>query len=222
MKHSGAHNALEQTMHLVFLLFGVVTIGFVLLISIYLIAAGLPAIREIGLVDFLFGKTWASTAAEPKFGILPSFSHPFTALRGHPHRCSRGLYDGGVFSPRWPPRCWRGWSARRGPAGGHPSVVYGLVGMIILVPGSCTASAWPISLSPGGHCGASHYDPALHHLLSETALKAVPREYEGGVSGPRRHRDQTYFRVSVPAARAASPPRSSWASAGPSAKPWPS
>lgn len=81
MKHSGAHNALEQTMHLVFLLFGVVTIGFVLLISIYLIAAGLPAIREIGLVDFLFGKTWASTAAEPSLGFSPSFSHRFTALR---------------------------------------------------------------------------------------------------------------------------------------------
>ena len=88
MKHSGAHNALEQTMHLVFLLFGVVTIGFVLLISIYLIAAGLPAIREIGLLDFLFGTEWNPQiamradqfAGAGAFGAVPLFAGTFLIM----------------------------------------------------------------------------------------------------------------------------------------------
>ena len=63
--------ALEKIIHGIFLLLGLITVSFVLIITIYLVISGIPAIREIGLKDFLFGKTWASTAAEPKFGILP-------------------------------------------------------------------------------------------------------------------------------------------------------
>ena len=62
---------IENIMHGVFLILGLVTVGFVLLITVYLIISGVPAIKEIGLVPFLFGKTWASTAADPSFGILP-------------------------------------------------------------------------------------------------------------------------------------------------------
>ena len=62
---------LETAMNVVFLICGFIAIAFVLFISIYLIVSGIPAIREIGLVDFLFGTEWASTASEPKFGILP-------------------------------------------------------------------------------------------------------------------------------------------------------
>ena len=62
---------LETVVHGVFLLLGLITVGCVLLISVYLIVSGIPAIRQIGLVPFLFGKTWASTAAEPSYGILP-------------------------------------------------------------------------------------------------------------------------------------------------------
>lgn len=68
---TGSNNLKENIIYGIFLVLGLITVGFVLLISVYLIIAGLPAIREIGLIDFLFGTTWASTAAEPKFGILP-------------------------------------------------------------------------------------------------------------------------------------------------------
>ena len=57
----------EKIIHGIFLLLGLVTVGCVLLITIYLILSGIPAIREIGLIKFLFGKEWASTAAEAKF-----------------------------------------------------------------------------------------------------------------------------------------------------------
>ena len=62
---------MEKMIHGLFLLLGLITVGCVLLITVYLVISGIPAIREIGLVDFLFGKEWASTASEPKYGILP-------------------------------------------------------------------------------------------------------------------------------------------------------
>ena len=62
---------MEKCIHGLFLLLGLITVGCVLLITVYLVISGIPAIRQIGLIDFLFGKEWASTAAEAKFGILP-------------------------------------------------------------------------------------------------------------------------------------------------------
>ena len=203
MKHSGAHNALEQTMHLVFLLFGIVTIGFVLLISIYLIAAGLPAIREIGLVDFLFGKTWASTAAEPKFGILPFI---LTSIYGTAGAILIGVPVGfmtAVFLAKVAPRPLAGLVR---PAvdllAGIPSVVYGLVGMIILVPAIRTA----FGLADGACLLAAIVALAIMILpsiisVSETALNAVPKEYEEASLALGATEIETYFRVSVPAAK---------------------
>ena len=203
MKHSGAHNALEQTMHLVFLLFGVVTIGFVLLISIYLIAAGLPAIREIGLVDFLFGKTWASTAAEPKFGLLPFI---LTSIYGTAGAILIGVPVGfmtAVFLAKVAPRPLAGLVR---PAvdllAGIPSVVYGLVGMIILVPAIRTA----FGLADGACLLAAIVVLAIMILpsiisVSETALNAVPKEYEEASLALGATEIETYFRVSVPAAK---------------------
>ena len=203
MKHSGAHNALEQTMHLVFLLFGVVTIGFVLLISIYLIAAGLPAIREIGLVDFLFGKTWASTAAEPKFGILPFI---LTSIYGTAGAILIGVPVGfmtAVFLAKVAPRSLAGLVR---PAvdllAGIPSVVYGLVGMIILVSAIRTA----FGLADGACLLAAIVVLAIMILpsiisVSETALNAVPKEYEEASLALGATEIETYFRVSVPAAK---------------------
>ena len=64
-------NIFEKTVYSIFLILGLITIGCVLLITIYLVIAGIPAIREIGLFPFLFGKTWESTSENPSYGILP-------------------------------------------------------------------------------------------------------------------------------------------------------
>lgn len=71
-RHSGVRKTLENLIHLIFLLCGVVAVAFVLLISIYLILSGIPAIREIGLGKFLFGKVWdpTNTTTGAQYGIL--------------------------------------------------------------------------------------------------------------------------------------------------------
>ena len=128
--------ALETVVHGVFLLLGLITVGCVLLISVYLIVSGIPAIRQIGLIPFLFGKTWASTAAEPSYGILPFI---LTSVYGTAGAIVLGVPIGFLtavyLAKAAPPRIRSVMSAAVSLLAGIPSVVYGLVGMLVLVPG---------------------------------------------------------------------------------------
>ena len=142
---------LEVFMNLLFFVCGLIAVVFVLFISIYLIVSGLPAIREIGLVDFLFGTEWASTAAEPKFGILPFI---LTSIYGTAGAIVLGVPVGfmtAVFLAKVaPPRL----ASLVRPAvdllAGIPSVVYGLIGMMVLVPAVRVAFHLPDAVSYSG------------------------------------------------------------------------
>ena len=194
---------LEVFMNLLFFVCGLIAVVFVLFISIYLIVSGLPAIREIGLVDFLFGTEWASTAAEPKFGILPFI---LTSIYGTAGAIVLGVPVGfmtAVFLAKVaPPRL----ASLVRPAvdllAGIPSVVYGLIGMMVLVP----AVRVPFHLPDGASLFCAILVLAVMILpsiisVSETALKAVPKEYEEASLALGATHIETVFRVSVPAAR---------------------
>ena len=72
MRRGEMKRAGEQAMRLLLLACALTSIACLLLITVYLILAGLPAIREIGLSQFLFGRTWDSgNLTDPQFGILP-------------------------------------------------------------------------------------------------------------------------------------------------------
>ena len=193
---------LEVLMNLLFFVCGLIAVVFVLFISIYLIVSGLPAIREIGLVDFLFGTEWASTAAEPKFGILPFI---LTSIYGTAGAIVLGVPVGfmtAVFLAKVaPPRL----ASLVRPAvdllAGIPSVVYGLIGMMVLVPAVRVAFHLPDGASL--FCAilvlAVMILPSIISV-SETALKAVPKEYEEASLALGATHIETVFRVSVPAA----------------------
>ena len=193
---------LEVFMNLLFFVCGLIAVVFVLFISIYLIVSGLPAIREIGLVDFLFGTEWASTAAEPKFGILPFI---LTSISGTAGAIVLGVPVGfmtAVFLAKVaPPRL----ASLVRPAvdllAGIPSVVYGLIGMMVLVPAVRVAFHLPDGASL--FCAilvlAVMILPSIISV-SETALKAVPKEYEEASLALGATHIETVFRVSVPAA----------------------
>ena len=125
----------EDIIHGVFLILGLITVGCVLIITIYLIIAGIPAIREIGLINFLFGKEWASTAAEPKYGILPFI---LTSVYGMAGAVAIGVPIGfftAVYLSKLANKTvYRIMENAVNLLAGIPSVVYGLVGMIALVP----------------------------------------------------------------------------------------
>lgn len=193
---------LEVFMNLLFFVCGLIAVVFVLFISIYLIVSGLPAIREIGLVDFLFGTEWASTATEPKFGILPFI---LTSIYGTAGAIVLGVPVGfmtAVFLAKVaPPRL----ASLVRPAvdllAGIPSVVYGLIGMMVLVPAVRVAFHLPDGASL--FCAilvlAVMILPSIISV-SETALKAVPKEYEEASLALGATHIETVFRVSVPAA----------------------
>ena len=195
--------AMEDAIHGLFLLLGLVTVGCVLLITVYLIISGIPAIREIGLVDFLFGPEWDSAAAEPKFGILPFI---LTSVYGTAGAILLGVPIGfmtAVFLAKAvPPKMKAVVSSAVSLLAGIPSVVYGLVGMLVLVPGIRKIFHIP----DGSGLLAAIIVLAIMILpsiinVSMTALEAVPREYEDASLALGATATETWFRVSVPAAR---------------------
>lgn len=194
---------IERVMNAVFILCGLVSIAAVALITGYIIWAGLPAIREIGLTEFLFGRVWASTAAEPKFGILPFI---LTSVWGTLGAVVIGVPVGlltAVFLARVAPK---GLHRLVAPAvdllSGIPSVVYGLIGMMVLSPTLMRL----FSLKSGACMLAAVLVLAIMILptiisVSETALRAVPPEYEEASLALGATKMETVFKVTIPAAR---------------------
>lgn len=193
----------ENAMHLLFLLLGLITVGCVLAITVYLVLSGIPAIREIGLWNFLFGKEWASTAADPRFGILPFL---LTSVYGTAGAILLGVPVGFLtavyLAKAAPPRLRAALSGAVSLLAGIPSVVYGLVGMMVLVPGIRKLFGLPdgASLLAGILVLAVMILPSIIKV-SVTALEAVPPEYEDASLALGATREETWFRVSVPAAR---------------------
>lgn len=194
---------IEQIMRVLFTACGLLSIAAVLLITGYIIWAGLPAIREIGLTEFLFGRVWASTAADPRFGILPFI---LTSVWGTLGAVLLGVPVGlltAVFLACVAPRGLRRVVA---PAvellAGIPSVVYGLVGMMVLSP----AIMQLFGLKSGSCMLAAVLVLAVMILptivsVSETALRAVPDSYTEASLALGAGQMETIFRVVLPAAR---------------------
>ena len=197
------NNIIERIIHCIFLLLGLVTIGCVLLITVYLVISGIPAIREIGLVDFLLGDTWASTAAQPQYGILPFI---LTSIYGTAGAILIGVPIGFLTAVYLSKMASQKIKTLMGQAvsmlAGIPSVVYGLVGMMVLVPGIRKVFDVP----DGASLLAAMIVLAIMILpsiikMSVTALEAVPKEYEDASLALGATPEETWFRVSVPAAK---------------------
>ncbi len=193
----------ENIIHGIFLMLGLVTVGFVLLITVYLILSGIPAIREIGILKFLFGKEWASTAAEPSYGILPFI---LTSVYGTAGAILIGVPIGfltSVYLAKLAPKKVKTvMESAVSLLAGIPSVVYGLVGMIVLVPAICRL----LHIPDGASLFAAIIVLSVMILpsiikVSLTALEAVPQEYENASLALGATPVETYFRVSVPAAK---------------------
>ncbi|MBR4095881.1 MAG: phosphate ABC transporter permease subunit PstC, partial [Oscillospiraceae bacterium] len=194
---------IERVIHGVFLILGLLTVGCVLLITIYLVISGIPAIAEIGLFDFLFGTEWASTAAEPSYGILPFiltsvYGTAGAILIGVPI----GFFAAVYLSKMANPKVKAFMEGAVSLLAGIPSVVYGLVGMLVLVP----AVREIFDIPDGASLFSAIIVLAIMILpsiikVSMTALEAVPKEYEDASLALGATPVETYFRVSVPAAK---------------------
>lgn len=194
---------IENTIHGIFLTLGLITVGCVLLITVYLVLSGIPAIHKIGIGNFLLGKTWASTAAQPQYGILPFiltsvYGTAGAIFIGVPIGFMTAVYLAKIAKPKVKNMIETAVSL----LAGIPSVVYGLVGMMVLVPGIRII----FHLPDGASLFAAMIVLAIMILpsiikVSLTALEAVPKEYEDASLALGATPVETYFRVSVPAAK---------------------
>ena len=205
--------ALEKTMKGIFIVCGVFAIVAVLVITIYMIYSGAPAMFTIGLKDFLFGTEWAPTAADPKFGILPMIltslvGTGLTILVGVPIALMAAVFVSEVAHKRL--------AGIVKPAiellAGIPSVVYGLLGMIILVPQISKLEALLYANDPSHtFTGGANMLSGIIVLtimilptvvnISITSLKAVPNEYKEASLAMGATKMQTIFKVQIPAAK---------------------
>lgn len=201
MRGFARRGAAERGFRLLFLVCGALSVGLVLFISAFIVISGLPAIREIGLADFLTGRRWA--AGEDAFGILPfiltsAAGTGGAVLLGTP----LGLLTALFLAKDASPRLARAMRAAVALLAGIPSVVYGLIGMIVVVP--AVQRAFDLS---SGACLLSAILVLTVMILpyvvsvSETALRAVPREYEEASLALGASEAETWLRVSLPAAR---------------------
>ncbi|MCI6499715.1 phosphate ABC transporter permease subunit PstC [Lachnospiraceae bacterium HCP1S3_C3] len=194
---------IERIMNGLFFLCGMVAVISVIAITLYMIICGVPAIKEIGIKDFLFGKVWKSTAKEPLYGILPFI---LTSIYGTIGAVIIGVPIG-LFTAIFLAKI-----ANKKVAGivrpavellsGIPSVVYGLIGMVVLVP----AIMKVFNLKNGTCLLAAIIVLAIMILpsivtVSETAILAVPKEYEEASLALGATKIETIFKVTIPAAK---------------------
>lgn len=194
-------DSVEWMVKNIFFLCGIVAVASVLFISVYLVISGLPAMLEIGVTDFLFGDTW--DGKNGVYGILPFILTSFAGtggaiLIGVPVGVLTAMFLAKVANHRLAVVIRSAVSL----LAGIPSVVYGLVGMVVLVPAIQKA----FHLSSGANLLAAIVVLTVMILpsiinVAETALRAVPKEYEEASLALGATHTETIFRVSLPAAR---------------------
>ncbi len=193
----------EKSIEMIFLLAGLITVGFVLVITVYLFVSGIPAIKEIGIKNFLFNTKWASTASQPAYGILPFI---LTSIYGTAAAIAIGVPIGfftAVYLSKFANKRIKSMiQSAISILAGIPSVIFGLVGMLVLVP----AVRKVFNLADGSSLFSAIIILTIMILpsiikVSITSLDAVPKEYEDGSLALGATKTETVFKVSVPTAK---------------------
>ena len=196
-------NAVAKAVKFVFTLCGFLVIGFVLLITVFLIIYGLRAINEIGFADFFFNAKWASTASPASYGILPFImSSVYGTLGAVIIGVPIGIMCAVFIAKTAPPKIAKTVSSAVDLLSGIPSVVYGLLGMIIIVP----MVREMFNMPDGANLFSAILVLAVMILpsvisVSVTAIRAVPKEYEEASLALGAKKTETIFKVTLPAAK---------------------
>lgn len=196
-------NAVEKAVKLIFTVCGFLVIGFVLLITVFLIINGLPAIKEIGFADFFFNTKWASTASPASYGILPFImSSVYGTLGAVVLGVPIGIMCAVFIAKAAPLKIGRAVSGTVDLLSGIPSVVYGLLGMIIIVPFVRKI----FNIPDGANLFSAIIVLAVMILpsvisVSVNAIRAVPKEYEEASLALGATKTETTFKVTLPAAK---------------------
>lgn len=212
----GSHktkSAIEITANIIFIVCAFVAIVAVLAITIYMIYSGAPALFKVGILDILFGTTWAPTAEDPSFGILyiiltSIIGTTLAILIGVPIALMTAIFLSEVANSKL--------ANIVRPAvellAGIPSVIYGLLGVLMINPAIYKLEQAIFKNDPNHQfTGGANLLSAVLVLaimilptvinISETSLRAVPQQYRSSSLALGASKIQTIFKVTVPAAR---------------------
>lgn len=196
-------NALEKFMNVVFILCGYISVALVILITVFLIVSGVPAINEIGLRDFLLGTVWQPTASQPSYGILPFIlSSVYGTFGAMLLSVPIGILCAVYIAKTPHNKLAKVLRSAIDLLSGIPSVVYGLVGMIAIVPTVKDV----FNLPDGANLLSAILVLAIMVLpslvsISETAIRNVPKEYEEASLALGATQTETTFKVILPSAK---------------------
>lgn len=203
LKNTYKQDRISSIFEKIFFVCAVVSIISVVVISLYMIISGFPAIKDVGLFNFLFGTEWNPTGSNPSFGILPMILSSICAtlgaiIIGVPVGVLTAVFLSEVANKKV--------ASIIRPfieiLAGIPSVIYGFVGLILVVP----FIADVFNLSYGACLFTGMLVLAIMILptivtISEDSLRALPNEYKEASLGLGATKMQTIFKILIPAAR---------------------
>ncbi|CBZ49087.1 phosphate transport system permease protein pstC [Streptococcus gallolyticus subsp. gallolyticus ATCC BAA-2069] len=190
----------EKVMQAVFFLTACISIVSVLLICIFLFSNGLPAIKEIGIIKFLFGEVWRPSSNE--FGILPMIvGSLYVTLGALVIGVPIGILTAVFMAYFCPKKLYKPLKAGINLMAGIPSVVYGFFGLVVLVPFVRDyIGGYGMGVLTAAILLGIMILPTIISV-SETAICAVPHHYyEGGLALGASHERSIFF-VVLPAAK---------------------
>ena len=190
-----ARSAVEQTAEIIFTICAFFAVLAVISITVYMFLNGTPALTKVGLTEILFSTVWKPTAADPSYGILYVI---LTSIVGTTLAILLGVPIGvltAVFLAETAPEPL---SKIVRPAiellAGIPSVIYGLLGILLLCPAM-------YKLEQKIFAGSATMILPTVINISESALRSVPASLKAASLGLGASRIQTIFRVTIPAAK---------------------
>lgn len=192
----------ERLMQSVFFTSALISVLAVICICLFLLVRGIPAIAEIGFFNFIFGQKWAPVDVPPQFGILSMIVGSMYVTAG---AIALGVPIGimcAVFLAEFcPESLYRVVKPAVNLLAGIPSIIYGFFGMEAVVPfvrDMLGGNGYSI-LSASIILGIMILPTIIS--ISESSIRAVPESYKEGSYGIGATKEETVFKVIVPAAK---------------------
>lgn len=189
----------EKAMHAVFLFSACVAIFGVLMICIFLFAEGIPALREIGVFKFVFGKVWNPSADE--YGVLPMILGSIYVTAGAlVLGVPVGILTSVYLAMLCPVKLYRIIRPIIDILAGVPSVILGLFGITVIVPAVRSIfGGWGSSILAASVVLSIMILPTVISV-AESSLRALPTSYFEGALALGATRERGAFSVMLPAA----------------------
>lgn len=194
------NNVKEKTMHVIFAVAASMSIISVFMICLFMFANGLPAIREIGLIDLLFGKIWKPN--ENQFGIFPMIVGSIyvtggAIIVGVPI----GLLTAVYMAKFCPPKLYKFMKPAVDLLVGIPSIVYGFFGLMVIVPimQNTVGGSGKGILTASILLGIMILPTIIN--VAEANIRAVHGSYYEGALALGDTHERAVFKVVLPAAK---------------------